>query len=671
MSLLRPSNLALGLACLSSLATAAHIEVTVGKDSKLEFNPPSIKAEIGDTITYKFFSKVFRTTPLLSRHLPTPASYKKTAYFLASLLVHLRMSPPPQTSPLLSTTQNPCGSTDLGANMYQPPNQWEPLPKRHGSCCQRVRRLRAGEKGGFQLTLGSPETGNTFDAYKAKAQQAVTPSTPAVGTLPLGGLRKLHIDVGFNGELMFNPNNVTELVGTVVEFSYNPANHSIVQSSFDKPCQPIERDGGGFVAPFVPTKQAPSGVTFEVTLTNADPIWFYCAQTTKSHCQSGMLGSINAATEGDKTFQAFKDLAAKAPPSTIGSETPLVGALKLNGTFIANVGGSVLDITTLDPALGGQIPPPGMNYPPYIGGMAGGNQPANYNWGNNITDEAVAILRALQYIDNFIVALLLEGFNLISQGQWSAAYPNSIKQTLGSLVAQSLIHRRTYTDTLQHFGKDVVPVCDKYNLATALTDVDTWLATVLTGLHLSIGATLDALSVIGASDPWATPALATGIGSQARMSALVNLMQNHVAAAAPREVLLPTSLATSYVAAHYATDSSCAPPSDGKAKAIAKLVIKDKTLQTDTNRVKEVTVEIPEDKKGDGLFIAWLGPWGGLKYTSVDGISGKAVVPDSLSGHVWAVMTSKSDVPAADIETVAVAGPEIMWVSQQWSVTDL
>ena len=39
----------------------------------------------------------------------------------------------------------------------------------------------------------------------------------------MGGLRKLHIDVGFNGELMFNPNNVTELVGTVVEFSYNPA----------------------------------------------------------------------------------------------------------------------------------------------------------------------------------------------------------------------------------------------------------------------------------------------------------------------------------------------------------------------------------------------------------------------------------------------------------------
>jgi plastocyanin len=58
MSWFRPSNVALGLAFFTSLTAAANIEVTVGKDSKLEFNPPSLKAQIGDTITYKFFSKV-------------------------------------------------------------------------------------------------------------------------------------------------------------------------------------------------------------------------------------------------------------------------------------------------------------------------------------------------------------------------------------------------------------------------------------------------------------------------------------------------------------------------------------------------------------------------------------------------------------------------------------
>ncbi|KAI8954775.1 hypothetical protein F4801DRAFT_448966 [Xylaria longipes] len=643
MSWRRPSSLALGLAFFASLATAANIDVTVGKDGKLEFTPPSIKAQIGDIVTYKFFAK---NHAVAQSTFADPCHLQDNGIFSGFT---------PNASPDVAAP------TDFTITINDTKPLWFYCPQTNGNHCQN----------GMVHAINAPDTGNTFDAYKAKAQQAATPSTPPAGTLPVGGLRKLHIDVGFNGALMFNPNNVTELVGTVVEFSYNPANHSIVQSSFDKPCQPIDREGGGFVAPFVPTQQTPSGVTFEVTLTNSDPIWFYCAQTKKSHCQSGMVGSINAATEGAKTFQAFKDLAAKAPPSTIGPDSPVVGALKVNGTFISSLGGTVLDTTTLDPSLGSQIPPPEMNYPPYIGGMAGGNQPANYNWGDNITDEAVAILQSLQYIDNFIVVLLLEGYNRVNQGQWSDVYPGSITQTLGTLVAQSLIHRRTYTDSLQHFGKDVVSVCNKYDVDAALKDVDSWLTTVLTGLQLSIGGTLDALTLLATSDPWTTAALATGLGSQARMSALVNLMQNHVAAAAPREVLIPHELATSYITSHYAQDASCAPPSaTGKTTAsFPALVIKDKTIQPDTNRVTEITIEIPKGTQG-GLFIAWLGPWGGLKYTSVDATDGIASVPDSLSGHVWAVLTNKDGVAAADLETVTVAGPEILWVSQQWSVSD-
>lgn len=58
MSYFRPLSLVRGLAFFTSLTVAANIEVTVGKDSKLEFNPPYIKAAIGDTVTYKFFAKV-------------------------------------------------------------------------------------------------------------------------------------------------------------------------------------------------------------------------------------------------------------------------------------------------------------------------------------------------------------------------------------------------------------------------------------------------------------------------------------------------------------------------------------------------------------------------------------------------------------------------------------
>lgn len=82
------------------------------------------------------------------------------------------------------------------------------------------------------------------------------------------------------------------------------------------------------------------------------PIWFYCAQTAKAHCQAGMVGSVNAPAAGNKTFDAFKALAATAPPSTIPPNTPLVGTLKVNGTAVVDVG-SVLNVTDLHTVLVG------------------------------------------------------------------------------------------------------------------------------------------------------------------------------------------------------------------------------------------------------------------------------------------------------------------------------
>jgi plastocyanin len=48
------------LALLASIVAAAHYEVTVGQGNQLKFVPESITAAQGDTVTYKFFSKVCR-----------------------------------------------------------------------------------------------------------------------------------------------------------------------------------------------------------------------------------------------------------------------------------------------------------------------------------------------------------------------------------------------------------------------------------------------------------------------------------------------------------------------------------------------------------------------------------------------------------------------------------
>lgn len=59
---------------------------------------------------------------------------------------------------------------------------------------------------------------------------------------------------------------------------------------------------------------------FDVTVNDTKPIWGYCGQHT--HCQSGMVFSINAAFEGNDTYENFRQLAissnitdpASAPP---------------------------------------------------------------------------------------------------------------------------------------------------------------------------------------------------------------------------------------------------------------------------------------------------------------------------------------------------------------------
>ncbi len=138
--------------------------------------------------------------------------------------------------------------------------------------------------------MTSPDSGNTLEAYKKAAENAPTSKSPSNG-LPTGGIRRTTVTVGGSGKLSFLPNNIVEPKGTVVNFSFSPGNHSVVQSSFDKPCQPL---ADGFSSGFIPLKGYTPNVVYAYTVDDNEPVWFYCAQTTGNHCQNGMVGSINA-----------------------------------------------------------------------------------------------------------------------------------------------------------------------------------------------------------------------------------------------------------------------------------------------------------------------------------------------------------------------------------------
>ncbi|GAA6004541.1 hypothetical protein JCM10207_000925 [Rhodosporidiobolus poonsookiae] len=119
----------------------------------------------------------------------------------------------------------------------------------------------------------------------------------------------------------FTPANFTAAQGDTVTFVWVPlgqggtgTNHSVTQSSFAAPCEPLinastdERGfDSGYQAVAAGTSDAPAW-TLEITSTS--PIWFYCAQA--NHCEQGMVGAINAPARGRRSFEAFRNAAMEA-----------------------------------------------------------------------------------------------------------------------------------------------------------------------------------------------------------------------------------------------------------------------------------------------------------------------------------------------------------------------
>jgi plastocyanin len=84
-------------------------------------------------------------------------------------------------------------------------------------------------------------TGGTLALPTGTTQQG--PS----GTVALTGVT--HTVVAGLAGLHFDPDNVVANVGDIVEYHYLPKNHSVAQSSFEKPCIPINNQAifSGFI----------------------------------------------------------------------------------------------------------------------------------------------------------------------------------------------------------------------------------------------------------------------------------------------------------------------------------------------------------------------------------------------------------------------------------------
>ncbi|KAI9655699.1 MAG: hypothetical protein M1829_000611 [Trizodia sp. TS-e1964] len=174
------------------------------------------------------------------------------------------------------------------------------------------------------MAMSSSTMQSSMMSASSASSSAMAVST--TGTTP--GMVNVHIVKVSNkaGDLKFEPNDLKALTGDMVQFQFYPKNHSVVQSTFDQPCQPIQNNvpsSPGFFSGFMPVSaDSQSMLTYTIMINNTNPIWFYCSQGR--HCQSGMAGVINApATNTSRTIAAYQANAVQAPnnvsPSGSGS----------------------------------------------------------------------------------------------------------------------------------------------------------------------------------------------------------------------------------------------------------------------------------------------------------------------------------------------------------------
>jgi hypothetical protein len=80
----------------------------------------------------------------------------------------------------------------------------------------------------------------------------------------------------------------------MVQFQFGVGNHTITQSNFDNPCEPISLHSNltALYSGFMPVAAtAVTTPTYTIMINSTTPIWLYCSQA--KHCQGGMVMVIN------------------------------------------------------------------------------------------------------------------------------------------------------------------------------------------------------------------------------------------------------------------------------------------------------------------------------------------------------------------------------------------
>jgi plastocyanin len=190
------------------------------------------------------------------------------------------------------------------------------------------------------ITLGSETWTTTYNSY---------PGSPAPTPAAVDGVVHTVI-VGGTGILAYDPPFISASPRDTVVFEFHQKNHTVTQSSFADPCNPLNVNGTtGFDSGFMPVgvNETSGFPTWNYTVTDTSPVWAYCRQTVpSSHCGAGMVFAINPVQTSARNFTAFQNVAkalnGTAAAAVIPSASPSAAAsasaavsVKLGGASVS------------------------------------------------------------------------------------------------------------------------------------------------------------------------------------------------------------------------------------------------------------------------------------------------------------------------------------------------
>ncbi|KAK5998345.1 Extracellular serine-rich protein [Cladobotryum mycophilum] len=135
------------------------------------------------------------------------------------------------------------------------------------------------------------------------------------------------IKVTATSDNKFNPDTIKANAGDVLEFHFQPKNHSVAAGDYRYPCTPLSFDDQSrFFSAFVPSDNGEASKVFRVTLNSTAPTVFYSTQGNE--CAKGMVGIINP--NATVTLDDYKKRASTLSEGVSPRTTPFGGVLADN-----------------------------------------------------------------------------------------------------------------------------------------------------------------------------------------------------------------------------------------------------------------------------------------------------------------------------------------------------